>query len=108
MEGGPQHEWLLRGNADEDQIATSPLETAALGHSLLGPDRVMAPYINEGGASTATPGTGPTGGSAGAAAPGASVSVDWRFYKNWLIRATVGTSADVPKGEVDLLWQYRY
>ena len=52
VEGGSQHDWLLRGNADADQIATSPLETAALGHSLLGPDRVMAPYINEGGAST--------------------------------------------------------
>jgi translocation and assembly module TamB len=37
-----------------------------------------------------------------------SIAIDWRFYKNWLIRASVGTTADVPKGEVDLLWQYRY
>lgn len=71
-------------------------------------DTLSAVATYEGGASTATPGTGSTTGSAGAAAPGAFVSVDWRFYKNWLIRATVGTSADVPKGEVDLLWQYRY
>lgn len=50
--GGAQHDWLLRGNADFDQTATSPQPMAALDHSLLGPGREMVPYINEGGNST--------------------------------------------------------
>jgi translocation and assembly module TamB len=58
---------------------------------------------------TGSPGSSTTAaGTSASGAPGASVSVDWRFYKNWLIRASVGTAADIPKGEVDLLWQYRY
>ncbi len=52
VEGGAQHDWLLRGSADFDQTATSPLRMAMLDHSLLGPDREMVPYINEGGGST--------------------------------------------------------
>ncbi|MEZ4313131.1 MAG: translocation/assembly module TamB domain-containing protein [Polyangiaceae bacterium] len=64
-------------------------------------------------------GTGPTG-SSGATGTGqsqasavGSLTLDWRFYKNWLIRAKVGakddaTSADRFTGTVELLWQYRY
>ena len=50
--GGAQHDWLVRGNADLDQTATSPLPMTALDHSLLGPGRARVPYINEGGGST--------------------------------------------------------
>ncbi len=50
--GGSQHDWFLRGSADYEQIATSPLELTALDYTLLGPDREMVPYINEGGGST--------------------------------------------------------
>ena len=67
-------------------------------------DTVSAVATYEAGSASSVSGSG-TGATT---APGASVSVDWRFYKNWLIRASVGTSADVPRGEVDLLWQYRY
>lgn len=49
--GGAQHDWLLRGNADFDQSATTPLPVTALDCSLLGPGRELVPYINEGGAS---------------------------------------------------------
>ncbi|MGD9496592.1 MAG: heparinase II/III family protein [Armatimonadota bacterium] len=52
VEGGAQHDWLLRGSADADQTATSPLPMTTLDHSLLGPGREMVPYINEGGGST--------------------------------------------------------
>ena len=51
MTGGAQHDWLLRGNADFDQSATTPLPVTALDCSLLGPGRELVPYINEGGAS---------------------------------------------------------
>ncbi len=50
--GGTRHDWLLRGSADLDQTASSPLAMEALDHSLLGPGRTMAPYINEGGGTT--------------------------------------------------------
>ncbi len=71
-------------------------------------DTLSAVATYEGGAPSGTAGATTTSGGTSTTAPGASVSVDWRFYKNWLIRATVGTSADIPRGEVDLLWQYRY
>ena len=71
-------------------------------------DTLSAVATYEGGAPSGSPGSSTTSGGTSTTAPGASVSIDWRFYKNWLIRASVGTSADIPKGEVDLLWQYRY
>lgn len=49
VEGGSRHDWLLRGSADHDQTISSPAAMERLGYSLLGPDRTMVPYVNEGG-----------------------------------------------------------
>lgn len=67
----------------------------------------LASYEGPGtGGSTSTSGTSGT-------APTGSLTLDWRFYRNWLIRAKVGarddqTSTDRFSGTVELLWQYRY
>lgn len=56
---------------------------------------------------------GGSGTSEASNAPSGSLTLDWRFYRNWLIRAKVGarddeTSTDRFTGTVELLWQYRY
>jgi translocation and assembly module TamB len=35
------------------------------------------------------------------------LSVDWRFYRDWLIRGSVGVGDEASSG-LDLFWQYRY
>lgn len=60
----------------------------------------------------AAPGGGASSAGAGAGASG-SLTLDWRFYRNWLIRAKLGareeaSSPDRFTGTVELLWQYRY
>jgi len=52
VEGGAQHDWLLRGSADDDQTVSSPASMTRLDHTLLGPGRALVPYINEGGQRT--------------------------------------------------------
>ncbi|HVY49283.1 MAG TPA: translocation/assembly module TamB domain-containing protein, partial [Minicystis sp.] len=54
----------------------------------------------------------PVGGYGGTAAqrtgPTTTISVDWHFWKNWLLRGSVGLGADQPMSGLDFLWQYRY
>lgn len=75
-------------------------------------DTVTALATYEGGAPGGVTGGG-AGGSTAAGAPSGSLTLDWRFYRNWLIRAKVGarddpSSTDRFTGTVELLWQYRY
>lgn len=49
VRGGTQHDWFLRGSADDDQTAATALDAEGLDYSLLGPGRALVPYINEGG-----------------------------------------------------------
>ncbi|MBK8258395.1 MAG: translocation/assembly module TamB domain-containing protein [Polyangiaceae bacterium] len=70
-------------------------------------DTVTALASYEGGSLSNAPTTTGTQSSVG------SLSVDWRFYKNWLIRAKVGardesTAEDRFTGTVEILWQFRY
>lgn len=56
------------------------------------------------------------GAAAGDTAGGRTeLSVDWRFHRNWSVRARVGNESTGQKNDsssitsgVDLLWQYRY
>ncbi|MFO0591470.1 MAG: translocation/assembly module TamB domain-containing protein [Polyangiaceae bacterium] len=106
---------LLKGIAPLKGLSTKlgATDTGAVTTSLtyqVG-DTIKATATYQGGSSGqtgGTPGSTTTTGGTSTTAPGASVSLDWRFYKSWLLRATVGTSSDLPKGEVDVLWQYRY
>ncbi len=47
--GGSQHDWLMRGSADNDQTVTANIPMEKLTCTLLGPNRELVPYINEGG-----------------------------------------------------------
>ena len=49
VRGGSQHDWLMRGSADDDQTASANVPLEKLDYTLLGPDRKLVPYINEGG-----------------------------------------------------------
>ncbi len=49
VRGGSQHDWLMRGSADHDQTASANVPLDKLDYTLLGPDRKLVPYINEGG-----------------------------------------------------------
>ena len=49
VRGGSQHDWLMRGSADYDQTASANVPMDKLDYTLLGPDRKLVPYINEGG-----------------------------------------------------------
>jgi len=35
-------------------------------------------------------------------------TVDWRFYRNWVLRGRVDVGSDQQTSGLDLLWQYRY
>ncbi len=35
-------------------------------------------------------------------------TVDWRFYRNWVLRGRVDVGSDTQTSGLDLLWQYRY
>lgn len=51
------------------------------------------------------------GTTAGAAQPKGQrtqVTVDWRFWHNWLLRGRVDAGSDQTRMGVDVLWQYRY
>ena len=48
------------------------------------------------------------GGTAASKTGRTTLSVDWHFWKNWLLRGTVGLGADEPMSGLDFLWQYRY
>ena len=57
--------------------------------------------------------TGSTAGAtmAGGAAPKGQhslVTVDWRFWKNWLLRGNVDVGSDQQSLGADMVWQYRY
>lgn len=49
VSGGSQHDWFMRGSADHDQTARAHRDMTPLDHTLLGPDRKLVPYVNEGG-----------------------------------------------------------
>ena len=36
------------------------------------------------------------------------VTIDWRFWRNWLLRGRVDVGSDQTTSGVDVLWQYRY
>jgi translocation and assembly module TamB len=48
------------------------------------------------------------GGTAAQKTSRTTISVDWHFFRNWLLRGTVGLDADQPLSGLDFLWQYRY
>ncbi len=48
------------------------------------------------------------GGTAAQKTSRTTLSVDWHFWRNWLLRGTVGLDADQPLSGIDFLWQYRY
>ena len=59
---------------------------------------------------------GASGSNAGATAAGGAapkgqhslITVDWRFWKNWLLRGRVDIGSDQQTLGADMLWQYRY
>jgi hypothetical protein len=56
-------------------------------------------------------GTGTTTSTAGAAAPKGPhelVTVDWRFWRNWIMRGKIDVGSDSQTYGADVLWQYRY
>ncbi len=55
VSGGSRHDWFLRGSADHDQMATTAMDVEDLDYSLLGPNRTLVPYINEGGLPLVSP-----------------------------------------------------
>jgi translocation and assembly module TamB len=49
--------------------------------------------------------------TAGAAAPKGQhslLTIDWRFWRNWLLRGKVDVGSDAQTTGFDVLWQYRY
>lgn len=50
---------------------------------------------------------GTVGGSASQRAGSAQITLDWRFYRDLLLRASVGIADQVTSG-LDLLWQHRF
>jgi hypothetical protein len=56
-------------------------------------------------------GTSTTTSTAGAAAPKGQhelITIDWRFWRNWLMRGKVDVGSDQQTYGADVLWQYRY
>jgi translocation and assembly module TamB len=53
---------------------------------------------------------GATGQGSGAATKGqhTMITVDWRFWRNWMLRGRVDVAPDQTTSGVDVLWQYRY
>jgi translocation and assembly module TamB len=47
-------------------------------------------------------------GSAAAKSQRTLITLDWRFWHNWLVRGKVDAGSDQTVTGVDLLWQYRY
>jgi translocation and assembly module TamB len=50
------------------------------------------------------------GGTGGSALKGqrTQITVDWRFWRNWMLRGRVDAGSDQTTMGVDVLWQYRY
>lgn len=95
----------LRGLSTQFTLGESGAIQAGLRYQL--GDTVSALATYDGG----TPGNASTSDTSAAAS--GSLTLDWRFYRNWLLRAKVGarddeTSADRFTGTVEVLWQYRY
>ena len=54
---------------------------------------------------------GATGQGTGASASKGQhtlITIDWRFWRNWLLRGRVDVGSDQTTSGVDVLWQYRY
>lgn len=53
---------------------------------------------------------GATGQGSSAATKGQHtlITVDWRFWRNWMLRGRVDVAPDQTTSGVDVLWQYRY
>lgn len=48
------------------------------------------------------------GGTAAQQGTRTQLSVDWHFWRNWLLRGSVILGEDQPTSGLDFLWQYRY
>jgi translocation and assembly module TamB len=53
-------------------------------------------------------GQGATAAGGGLKGQRTLVTVDWRFWRNWLLRGRVDAGSDQTVTGVDVLWQYRY
>ena len=53
-------------------------------------------------------GNTPTGGGAALKGQRTVITVDWRFWRNWMLRGRVDAGSDQTTSGVDVLWQYRY
>jgi len=57
-----------------------------------------------------TYGAGGQAGASGSAPKGqrTQITVDWRFWRNWMLRGRVDAGSDQTTMGADVLWQYRY